>query len=237
MRLHRCKNYQEMSALATEVVMAEVASKPDLLFCVASGGSPSGLYQGMVQHHQKAPNTFEEMRVIKLDEWVGLPHGSKFTSEYDIQQKLLKPLHHPLDRYIAFDALSSDPQAECDRIQEELEESGPIDVCILGIGVNGHLALNEPADFLQTYCHVAKLSETTLSNGMIQTVGIPLSHGMTLGMGNIFESKKVILLITGKGKKEIVTQFLSQKVTNQLPASLLWLHANAEVFLDEEVLR
>ncbi|MFC3881445.1 6-phosphogluconolactonase [Algoriphagus namhaensis] len=225
-----------MSALAAELMMKEVELRPDLLFCAASGGSPTGLYQHMVDRYKESPQVIEEMRVIKLDEWVGLPEGSRFTSEYDIQQKLLKPIQHRPDRYISFDELTLAPKDECDRIQDELEKSGPIDVCILGIGVNGHLALNEPGEFLQTYCHVAELTESTLSHGMIQEVGIPLSHGMTLGMGNIFESKKIILLITGKGKKEIVEKFLTQQVTNTLPASLLWLHPNAEVILDNEVL-
>lgn len=226
-----------MSHLAAELVLKELEVKPDLLFCVASGGSPSGLYETMVSKHKSEPSFFEKMKIIKLDEWVGLPKDSEFTSEYDVQKKLLKPINHSAEQYISFDNQAADPQGECDRIQEELEESGPVDVCILGIGVNGHLALNEPGEFLQTYCHVAKLSETTLSHGMIQTVGVPLSEGMTLGMGNIFESKKIILLITGKGKKEVVEKFLTQKVSNTLPASLLWLHPNAHVILDEEVLR
>lgn len=237
MKLHICKNYKEMSSLAAKLVLGEIEITPDLLFCAASGGSPTGLYSHMVERFTQEPDFFSQMQIIKLDEWVGLPAHSTFSSEYDIQQKLLKPLHHPSDRYISFDDQIMDPQAECDRIQEELEEKGPIDICILGIGVNGHLALNEPGEFLQTYSHVAKLSPTTLSSGMIEKVGVPLSEGMTLGMGNIFESRKIILLITGKGKKEVVNQFLTKKITNELPASLLWLHPNAEIILDEEVLK
>jgi len=237
MNLHRCKNYKEMSALAAELVFGEIEKSPDLLFCAASGGSPRGLYKHMVERSKLDADFFSEMNIIKLDEWVGLPADSSFSSEYDIQEKLLKPIQHDLTRYISFDSQTKNPQIECDRIQDELEESGPIDICILGIGVNGHLALNEPAEFLQTYCHVSKLSESTLSSGMIEKVGLPLAEGMTLGMGNIFESKKLILLVTGKGKKEIVNQFLTKKITNELPASLLWLHPNAEVILDEEVLK
>lgn len=236
MKLIRCKNYQEMSDHAAKLVIDDLESKSDLLFCAASGGSPTGLYARMVEKYQDSPDFFSQMQVVKLDEWVGLAPDSKFSSEFDIRQKLLTPLNHPEDQYFGFDLQPTDPQVECERIQDELEAKGPVDICILGIGVNGHLALNEPSEFLKTYCHVADLSETTLSHGMIQEVGIPLKQGMTLGMGNIFESRHVVLLITGKGKKAIVEQFLTQKVSNMLPASLLWLHPNATVILDEEVL-
>jgi galactosamine-6-phosphate isomerase len=234
MNLHYCKNYEEMSALGAELVLAEVEINPELLFCAASGNSPSGLYAHMVNKHQNSPDFFNWMRVIKLDEWVGLPTDSSFTSEYDVQEKLLKKLTINSDRYVSFDAQTSNPQAECDRIQDELEEMGPIDICILGVGINGHLALNEPADHLQTYCHVATLSETTLGSGMIEKVGIPLSHGMTMGMGNIFESRKIIVFFTGKGKKPALDQFLTKEISSQLPVSMLWLHPNVHVLIDQE---
>jgi len=191
MNLYYCKNYEEMSALGAELVLAEVDTNPELLFCAASGNSPSGLYARMEAKHQNSPDFFKKMRVIKLDEWVGLPADSTYTSEYDVQEKLLKKIHIGAGRYVSFDAQASNPQAECNRIQDELDEIGPIDICILGVGINGHLALNEPADYLQIYCHLAKLSETTLSSGMIEKVGVPLSQGMTMGIGNIFESRNI----------------------------------------------
>ncbi|MHA7128538.1 6-phosphogluconolactonase [Algoriphagus namhaensis] len=236
MKLYRCKDYQEMSSLAAENVLSDLKQNPNLLFCAASGGSPTGLYQQLVEVYLQDPSIFEKWRILKLDEWVGLPENSTFTSEYDIQTKLLKPTQHPSERYFGFDSDTIDPESECQRMEQELAQIGPIDTCILGIGVNGHLALNEPADFLQSDCHVAKLSPTTLQHGMIQEVGIPLTSGMTLGMGNISASRKIILLLTGKGKKAIIEQFLEKKISTYLPASLLWLHPHAEVFLDESAL-
>lgn len=234
MNLHHCKNYEEMSALGAELVLPEVEINPELLFCAASGNSPSGLYAHMEAKHKDSTDFFKRMRVIKLDEWVGLPPNSTFTSEFDLQEKLLKKLHIEEDRCISFDAQTSDPQTECDRIQDELDEIGPIDLCILGVGINGHLALNEPADHLTTYCHLAKLSETTLGSGMIEKVGVPLSQGMTLGMGNIFESRKIIVFFTGKGKRPALERFLTAEITSQLPVSMLWLHPNVHVLIDEE---
>jgi galactosamine-6-phosphate isomerase len=234
MKIHYCTDYSEMSVLGAELVHREIEITPDLLFCAASGNSPSGLYTRMEAKYQDSPDFFTKMRVIKLDEWVGLPADSTFTSEYDVQEKLLKKLNIEEDRYVSFDAQTSNPQAECDRIQDKLDETGPIDICVLGVGINGHLALNEPADYLQTYCHLAKLSETTLSSGMIEKVGVPLSQGMTMGMGNIFESRKIIVFFTGKGKKAALENFFTREITSQLPVSMLCLHPNVHVLIDQE---
>ncbi|REG94197.1 6-phosphogluconolactonase [Algoriphagus antarcticus] len=234
MKIHYCKDYQEMSQLGTELVLREIEITPDLLFCAASGNSPAGLYELMARKHQNSHGFFDWMQVIKLDEWVGLDDESTFTSEYDIQEKLLKKLEIEDDRYISFEVEADDPISECKRIQKELDESDGIDICILGIGINGHIALNEPADFLQPYCHVAKLHPVTLASGMIEKVGVQLTQGMTLGVGNIMDSKMVILFITGKGKKSAMDLLLKGKIRTDLPASILWLHPNVHVIVDKK---
>ncbi|SFU12196.1 galactosamine-6-phosphate isomerase [Algoriphagus locisalis] len=234
MKLHNCKNYEEMSQLGAELVHAEVEINPDLLFCAASGNSPAGLYELMVEKHLDTPGFFEWMNVIKLDEWVGLSKDSTFTSEYDIQEKLVKKLEIKDDRYISFDVETDDPESECDRIQDKIVEFAGIDICILGIGINGHIALNEPSEFLQPDCHVANLHPVTLASGMIEKVGIPLTQGMTMGVGNIMSSKMVILFITGNGKKQALDLLLEGKIRTDLPASLLWLHPNAHVIVDRK---
>lgn len=234
MKILYCKDYQEMSLLGAELVHAELEMKPDLLFCAASGNSPAGLYELMVEKHQHSHGFFDWMKVIKLDEWVGLSSESAFTSEYDIQHKLLKKLGINKNRYISFEVETPDPEAECRRIQDELETSHGIDICILGIGINGHIALNEPSEYLQPTCHVAKLHAVTLASGMIEHVGKPLTYGMTMGVGNIMDSKMVILFITGKGKKPALDLLLEGKIRTDLPASLLWLHPNAHVIVDRK---
>ncbi len=236
MKIHYCKDYNEMSRLGADMVHAEVEIKPDLLFCAASGNSPAGLYELMEEKHTNSHGFFDWMKVIKLDEWVGLSNDSTFTSEYDIQTKLLKKLGIEDDRYLSFQVEAEDPESECKRIQTEIEDTGGIDICILGIGINGHIALNEPADLLQADCHVANLHTVTLASGMIEKVGIPLKQGMTMGIGNIMDARMVILFFTGKGKKAALDLFLERKIRTDLPASLLWLHPNAHVIVDKNSL-
>lgn len=236
MKIHYCKDYNEMSALGASLVHSKVESNPDLLFCAASGNSPAGLYELMVKKYENDPGFFDRMQVIKLDEWIGLNDESTFTSEYDIQQKLLKKLFIGAERYISFAVEAKEPALECQRVQSELESSKGIDICILGLGINGHIALNEPAEVLQANCHVAKLHPVTLASGMIEKVGTALTQGMTVGVKNIMDSKMVILFITGKGKKPALDLLLEQKIRTDLPASLLWLHPNAHLIINEEAI-
>lgn len=236
MNIHYCENYEVMSQQGAEIVMREIERKSDLLFCVASGGSPTGLYQEMVKSFRFNADLFSELRVIKLDEWGGLEEGSTFSSEYDVQEKFIKPLEIDEDRYITIDLMAEDPKEECLRVQNELIENGPIDICILGIGVNGHIALNEPAEKLQLDCHVAELATTTLNHGMIKTLTHPPTFGMTLGIGNIMDSNRIILFISGMGKKQALEKLLTREITTQFPASMLWLHPNVDLIIDETVL-
>ena len=126
------------------------------------------------------------------------------------------------------------PEAECERIQQILDQKGPIDICILGIGMNGHIALNEPAPSLHTNCHVAHLSQKSLQHPMIAGDTEKPGYGLTLGMANIFQSRLIILLINGIKKREITQAFLEQKISTELPASLLWLHPNVICLIDRE---
>lgn len=222
-----------MSRKGFEIVKAEIDRKPDLLFCVASGGSPSGLYSEMVKCQKDQPDFCSKLRVVKLDEWGGLESGSTFTSEYDVQTKFIQPMGISPDRYLTIDPFTSNPGKECDRMKAELGNSGPVEICILGIGVNGHIALNEPAEVLKPGFHVCQLAESTLNNGMIKSLKQPPTFGMTMGVGEILSSRKILLFIAGSGKKAAFQKLLKEEVSTQFPASLLWLHPNVDVLVDE----
>lgn len=235
MNFHYLSDFSEMSRKGFELVKAEIDKKPDLLFCVASGGSPSGLYSEMKTFQDQNPDFCSKLRVVKLDEWGGLEVGSTFTSEHDVQSKFIQPLGISKDRYLTFDPFAADPEEECKRMKGELRLS-EIDICILGIGVNGHIALNEPAEILQSGFHIAQLAESTLNNGMIKSLKQPPTFGMTMGVGEILRSKKILLFISGSGKKAAFEKLLNEEVSTQCPASLLWLHPNVDVLVDKRVI-
>ena len=235
MRITSCEDYREMSTLAADLVQEEVLKKPGLLFCAATGSSPEGLYEAMGDSLRSSPGLFDRMRIIKLDEWGGVPENHPVTCEHFIRKKLLEPLSIPEERYHTFHSNPEDPELECENIRSTLQKEGPIDLCILGLGQNGHLGLNEPATQLEPYCHVAKLSDLSLEHKMIASMEIKPRYGLTLGMQEILSSRKIVLLISGAGKKGMVNRLMEGKISTALPASFLWTHGNVECFLDRRV--
>ncbi|HEY6900362.1 MAG TPA: 6-phosphogluconolactonase, partial [Puia sp.] len=159
-------SHEALSQRAAEILLARLDAKKDMLLCAATGNSPTRTYELLGEEYSRRPERFAKMRVVKLDEWGGLPMTDPGTCEYYLRTRLLRPLNIDDRRYISFDSEPADPLAECQRIQGQLSQAGPIDCCILGLGINGHIALNEPAAFLQPGCHVARLASTTLQHTM-----------------------------------------------------------------------
>ena len=233
MNITYCQDYDHLSQLAGSFVIDEISLNKDLLLCAATGHSPKGFYQQLSSHAQKDKNFFNQLRIIKLDEWGGVPMGNPITCEAYIQKNIIVPLQVSADRYLTYSSDPENPIDECRRMQDSIKNNGPIDICILGLGVNGHIGLNEPAPFLTPNFHKAQLSEPTLHHQMIQSVDDKPAYGLTLGMHNILNARKIILLITGKGKEVVTKQLLSQRITTQLPASFLWLHQQVECLIDK----
>ena len=225
-----------MSTKGFDLIKTEIDQKPDLLFCVASGGSPSGAYAQLVAHKQQNPRFGTQLRVVKLDEWGGLEVGSSFTSEEDVQRKFVQPMQVPSDRYWTLDPYTESPAQACAELEAVLQREGPLDICILGIGVNGHIALNEPGQVLQLPVHVCELADSTLNNGMIKSLKQPPTFGMTLGLQAIMQSKMVLLFFAGSGKKEVFAALNQENVRTSFPASFLWLHPNVHVLVDNNAI-
>jgi len=142
----------------------------------------------------------------------------------------------PAKRFISWDSNPQDPSTEVERITKLLEKEGDIDVCILGMGINGHLGFNEPSDSFKLKPHIAELTDTTKKHTMAQEAKHEIKYGLTLGMGEIMRSKKIILLVNGAHKIDPFKRFLSQKITSEFPASILWLHPNVTVICDKEAM-
>lgn len=231
MNIQSFESEKELALNAANLIIAEVNRKPSLLLCAATGNTPLATYQEMVERLQGRPA--DQLRVLKLDEWGGVPISSEGTCEKYLQKHLLEPLQIPKERYFGFESQAKCPDTEIDRIQNVLRTEAPIDVCILGLGANGHIAFNEPAAALNPDCHLAQLSQESLQHTMIKSMGKKPKYGLTLGMGDILQSRMIIMLIIGSHKKEITKAFLSKRITPQVPASFLWLHPNVHCFVDK----
>ena len=233
MKITVLDSYEEISCSAASIITSELEKNKQLMICAATGNSPTRTYEILQQTYRSRPALFSAVNIIKLDEWGGIPMDHKGTCESYLQTHLIGPLAIDHSRYISFFSNPENPQVECDRIKNELDKRGPIDICILGLGMNGHIALNEPADSLKPRAHVATLSASSLTHPMISGTQQP-SYGLTLGVADIFQSKMILMLISGSKKKEVTRELLSAKITTQFPASLLYLHSNTICLVDKD---
>lgn len=225
------KDEVDLAEKAATFLVDKIIHQPALFLCAATGNTPTATYQKMVE--KLKIKQASQLSILKLDEWGGISMEYSETCEQYLQKHLLKLLQIPKERYFGFNSNPKSPSEEIARIQQVLERENPIDICILGLGANGHIAFNEPDEYLKPHCHIAQLSPKSMQHTMTLQMNPKPTYGLTLGMADILQSKTILLLITGLHKKEITKAFLSKKITIQLPASFLWLHPNVYCFIDQ----
>jgi galactosamine-6-phosphate isomerase len=234
MRIIEAKNYQALSRRAADLIATELHRKPDLLLCASAGSTPTGAYQCLAALHSRRPGLFRRLRVLQIDEWSGLPRGSPASCETDLGGGLLAPLGIGPDRYVGFRSELPNPATECERIARWLQANGPIDLCLLGLGRNGHIAMNEPAAGLSPHPHVARLAKSSREHSMLKALPRKPRYGLTLGLGDILKSRKILLLVSGRHKRASLKRLLQPNITTRFPASFLWLHPDATVLHDRD---
>ena len=227
MRITEFEEIYQMGQKAFSIVMDEIEHNPQLLLCAATGSSPLPLYRNLTEEAKKRAAVFDQLRILPLDEWVGLPSSNGSCHAF-LQNHILRPLKVAQERYFPFNPAAEDLKEECLRIQALIKEQGPIDLCVLGLGKNGHLGFNEPADELQPHCHLADLTIESQQHSMIMDASTKPTRGITLGIQDILSSRRILLMVSGSGKEEAKKQLLSGEITCECPASLLWKHNNID---------
>lgn len=228
------ESYEAASRRAEQIIVADLKRRPGLILCASAGSTPTRTYELLAARAARQPRLFAKMRVLQIDEWGGLPRGHLGSCAHDLRVKLLQPLGIGPERTIGFRSDASNPAAECARISQWLAEHGPIDICILGLGLNGHVAMNEPGGSAVPRTHVARLSRSSLRHPMLRQLRHKPGYGLTVGMGDILCSRRILLLVNGRHKREAVERLLRPQVTPRFPASFLWLHPRATILCDRE---
>lgn len=229
MKIIDAKNYDEMSELGANILIETIEKKKDASICLATGGSPKKLYENFVNEINERKLDISNVTFVKLDEWYDVEETQPFTCTTFIKENILDKLHMKPKAFLSLPTKCEDPNAACAKLQAYLDQN-PIDVMILGLGMNGHLGLNEPNTHLNLHTHQANLSDITKTHDMAQ--GKPLTSGLTIGLKSIFEAKQVLMLVCGNKKEDAYQQFMSQKISTLTPASLLWLHPNCTSIID-----
>jgi glucosamine-6-phosphate isomerase len=232
-KLRICQTYEELSAKVAEYVIMLMSGYEKPLLCPASGDTPAGLYKVLAERCQGGKCNIADWSFVGLDEWVGLNGTDGGSCRYSIDQTLFRPLGIAENNICFFDGRSADLQKECETAEQFISAGNGIDVAILGLGMNGHIAMNEPGCAIDGRAQVVALHAVTKQVGQ-KYFNQPqvLDRGITLGMGTLRESRHIILMVSGKHKASIVRKLLEEPVTNELPASLLLDHPSVTVFLD-----
>jgi galactosamine-6-phosphate isomerase len=229
------EDHEQLSRFAAQSVVRRLRTRPDALICLAAGATPMRAYEFLSEHYQREPRLFDQLRIIKLDEWGGLPTLDPASCEAHLRHVLIDNLSLK-DRYLGFQSDANDSEIECRRVAKWLQEQGPIDTCVLGLGLNGHVGFNEPATELQLHSHVARLSTESLKHAMIEQSQQAPTYGLTLGIGDLMHSRRVILLVSGPQKQTALKRLMSNRVSANFPASFLALHRNFHIYCDKAAL-
>lgn len=227
-------NYNKMCCDTSDIIVQIVKKKPYALLCLAAGHTSFGIFNEMVNISKHSDVSFKDCRFIGLDEWAGLGRGDDGSCIDLMYNNLFNPLGID-DKQIIFYDGKGNLHEECNHIDEYIKQLGPIDFMLLGMGMNGHLGLNEPGTPFNRYSHVVNLDETTKSVGQKYFKNsIQLSGGITMGMLHIKQTKRVILCVSGDKKADIVKKLIQAELTEKLPASYLKTLSSASLFLDSE---
>lgn len=230
------ENYDEMSREAAQIVSRLIRLKPNCVLGFATGSTPVGLYRELIRLHREEGLDFSKVTTFNLDEYVGLPPEHPQSYHYFMWENLFH--HINVDpRFVHIPhGMADDIDAFCDWYEDRIREVGGIDLQILGIGANGHIAFNEPCSSLGSRTRIKTLTEETRQDnarffGSLEEVP---KYAITMGVGTIMEAHTLLLLASGSGKADAIAKTVEGPITAMVPASIVQLHRDARVLVDRE---
>src|SRR3954464_13311077 len=229
------KNYEELSKLAAQIVAEVLNTKPNAVLGMATGSTPLGLYQELARMHKQAQLDFSRVMTFNLDEYVGLPSNHPQSYGYFMQENFFQHVNVQPQNINVPSGTTSNYPAFCDWYEKRIIESGGIDLQILGIGSDGHIAFNEPASSLSSRTRLKTLSMQTIGDNarfFDRREDVPV-YAITMGVGTILNARKLVLVASGKSKAKAIAQAVEGPVTSMVTASALQMHRDAIVIVDE----
>ena len=231
MRIIHTENYEQLSRQAANIIAAQVISKPNCILGLATGSTPIGAYKELIARYENGDLDFSKVTTVNLDEYCGLTPDNDQSYRYFMNNNLFNHVNVDMSKTNVPSGIAEDPQAECERYDNLIEELGGIDLQLLGIGHNGHIGFNEPDDKYTKETHIVKLGNSTIeanSRFFASYDDVPKS-AITMGIKAIMNAKKVLLVASGKDKQEILKKSLFGPITPSVPASILQLHPDLTV--------
>ena len=238
MRLYRAKDYNDMSRKAAHIISAQVTMKPDCVLGLATGSTPIGTYKQLIEWYNNGDLDFAEVKTANLDEYKGLTRDNDQSYYYFMHENLFKHVNIKEENTNIPDGTEPDAAKECARYEKVVHELGGVDLQLLGLGHNGHIGFNEPADEYPKETHIVDLQESTIEANkrfFASEDDVP-KQAYTMGIKNIMQAKKILLIAGGEEKAEALKNSLYGPITPSVPASILQLHNDVTVIADEAAL-
>ncbi len=234
MRFYVTEDYAQMSRRAASIIAAQVASKPDCVLGLATGSSPVGAYKNLVEWNKDGIISFAEVRSVNLDEYIGLSPEHDQSYRYFMQSNLFDHVDIKPENTNVPNGLAADPKQAAMDYEKIIASMNGVDLQLLGLGHNGHIAFNEPCDEFIMDTHVVDLTESTIQANarfFASADEVP-RQALTMGIRSIMKAKKILVVVAGADKAEAVHKSFVGPVTPQVPASILQLHNDVTVVGD-----
>lgn len=221
---------------AANIIAAQVILKPDCVLGLATGSSPLGTYARLAEMCDAGELDFSKVRSVNLDEYIGLDGNNDQSYRYFMNTNLFSKININLENTNVPSGIAEDLDAECARYDQLIEDLGGIDLQLLGIGLDGHIGFNEPADFFAKGTNIVDLHESTIQANarFFENEDQVPKKAITMGMAAIMKAKRVLLIANGPAKKDILDKAFNGPITPQVPASILQLHPNVTVIYCEK---
>lgn len=236
MRIIITENYDDMSNVATDIIAAQLILNPDSVLGLATGSTPTGMYEGLVKLYNEGRIDFKDVVTFNLDEYCGLPDENDQSYHYFMDKNLLSKVNVAPENINIPSGVADDMEKTCVEYDEKIQSFGGTDIQVLGIGVNGHIGFNEPGDVFVGETHIIDLDETTIeANARFfeKKDDVP-KQAITMGMRSIMSAGRILLMASGSGKAKAIYDAIKGPITPLVPASILQLHEDVIVVVDKE---
>lgn len=239
MRIVVAKDYEDMSVRAARIVAGQIYLKPNSVLGLATGSTPLAMYKDLIRVHQEVGLDFSEVISFNLDEYIGLPTIDEQSYYYYMYQNFFNHVNINRKNIYIPDGMARDIELECKQYDIKIQKKGGIDLQILGIGNNGHIGFNEPDIKFEATTHQVKLDDETINANarFFQTIEEVPRLAISMGIKTIMHAKKIILLASGENKAEVIYRALFEGITPEVPASILQLHQDVTVIVEENAAR
>lgn len=230
------KDAETIGKAAAAMFAARVLEKPDCVLGLATGSTPIPTYNAMINYFKEGTVDYSKVTTFNLDEYVGLTHEHDQSYYYFMHDNLFNSINVPEESIHVLCGTADDLEAECAQYEAAIEAAGGVDLQILGIGHNGHIAFNEPADTFAAKTHVVSLTPRTIEANtrfFASSADVP-RQAVTMGIGTIMKSKAIVLVATGAGKAQAVHDMIYGEIDPKCPASILQLHPNVTIICDKD---